>query len=249
MASYSELSDRHVIITGGANGIGASLVRAFHAQGARVSFCDHDPDAGAALSMELGLGVAFSQVDLRQESEVVEWVHCLGQEHGKIDVLVNNAARDPRRSLHEMTTAEWDDLFALNLRAYFLTCREATEFMPASGGSIINLSSITYHLAPREMSAYVATKAGILGFTRSLGRELGPRHIRVNTVSPGWVMTERQLRQFVTPEVKQLIQSSQSIPDLLQPEDIADVVVFLASDASRAITGQELLVDRGWMHS
>ena len=249
MAHYPELKGRHVVITGGGNGIGASLVRAFHTQGAQVSFCDQDEAAGQSLAAELGDSVSFTKVDLRQEAEVVSWVRHLGEAHGKIDVLVNNAARDPRCSLRDMTTEQWDDLFALNLRAYFLTCREASAVMPASSGSIINLSSITFHLAPAEMSAYVATKAGILGFTRSLGRELGPRHIRVNAVSPGWVMTERQMRQFVTPEVKELILKSQSIPDLLQPEDIADVVVFLGSDASRAMTGQELLVDRGWMHS
>jgi NAD(P)-dependent dehydrogenase (short-subunit alcohol dehydrogenase family) len=148
-----------------------------------------------------------------------------------------------------MSAADWDDMFALNLRAYFLTCREACPLMPKRGASIVNLASITFHIAPPEMSAYVATKGGILGFTRSLARELGPRRIRVNTVSPGWVMTERQLRQFVTPAVKRLIRRSQCIPELIQPEDIAEVVVFLASDASRAMTGQELLVDRGWAHS
>ncbi|MGH6631675.1 MAG: SDR family NAD(P)-dependent oxidoreductase, partial [Burkholderiales bacterium] len=122
-------------------------------------------------------------------------------------------------------------------------------FMPRRGAAVINLASITFHIAPAEMSAYVATKGGILGFTRSLARELGRRQIRVNAVSPGWVMTERQLRQFVTPAVKRLIRRSQSIPDLLQPDEIADVVMFLASDVSRAITGQEILVDRGWAHS
>src|SRR6185295_4359244 len=140
------------------------------------------------------------------------------------------------------------DLFATNLRAYFLMAREAAPHM-AKGGSIINLASITFHTAPAAMSAYVATKGGVMGFTRSLARELGPRGIRVNTLSPGWTMTERQLKQFVTPEVKRRIRRSQCMPDLLRPEEIAEVALFLASNASSAVTGQEILADRGWAHS
>ena len=117
------------------------------------------------------------------------------------------------------------------------------------GASIINFSSITFHVSPKEMTAYVATKAGIQGFTRALARELGPRGIRVNTISPGWIMTPRQLEQFVTPSVKRMIKSVQCIPDLIQPKEIASVALFLASTASSAMTGQELLADRGWAHS
>ena len=156
--------------------------------------------------------------------------------------------RSPRIGLDEMSSRNWDDLFARNLRAYFLTSRQCAPRM-REDASIINLSSITWHIAPARMSAYVATKAGVLGFTRSLARELGPRGIRVNAVSPGWVMTERQLRQFVTPAVKRLIKKSQCVPVLIQPGEIASVVLFLASEMSRAITGQEILADRGWAHS
>ena len=249
MSHIPELSGRCAVVTGGANGIGEAIVRAFHAQGAQVWFCDCDARAGKALAAELGEPVRFAKVDLCDEKAVCKWIGAIGAQAKQIDVLVNNAASDPRRALTKMSAADWDELFALNLRAYFLTCREASRFMPKRGASVINLSSITFHIAPPEMSAYVATKAGILGFTRSLARELGPRRIRVNSVSPGWTMTERQLRQFVTPAVKRLIRRSQCIPDLIQPADIAGVVVFLASDASRAITGQEILVDRGWAHS
>jgi NAD(P)-dependent dehydrogenase (short-subunit alcohol dehydrogenase family) len=197
----------------------------------------------------LGERAGFAKVDLRDEKQICDWVVSVGADAGHIDALVNNAATDRRCPLAKMTAEAWDNMFALNLRAYFLMCRETARLMPKRGAAIVNLSSITFHIAPAELSAYVGTKGGILGFTRSLARELGPRHIRVNTVSPGWVMTERQLRQLVTPAVKRMLRKSQSIPDLLQPEDIADVVVFLASDASRAITGQEILVDRGWAHS
>jgi len=248
MANYAELKDRTVLVTGGANGIGNAIVRAFHAQGAQVHFCDLDPKAGHALVAELGSSVHFSVVDLLKESPIHRWIDQVLKRSGKVDVLVNNAAKDPRIPFATMSCKQWDDLFAGNLRAYFLAAQRAETHMPP-GSSIINLASITFHSAPTQMSAYVATKGGVLGFTRSLARELGPRRIRVNTVSPGWVMTERQLKQFVTPAVKRLIRRSQCDPDLIQPEEIASVILFLASDGARAITGQELLVDRGWMHS
>ena len=243
-----ELKDRNVIVTGGANGIGEAMVRTFHAQGARVFFCDVDAGAGRALAKELNERAEFQTLNLTKEREVTRWLATLGQRQGTIHALINNAARDPRIPLGRTSTADWDELFAINLRAYFLTTREAVKRMKP-GASIINLASITFHHGPADMTAYVATKGGVIGFTRSLARELGPRRIRVNTISPGWIMTERQLREFVTPTVKRHIRRSQCIPDLLRPEEIAEVALFLASDASRGMTGQELLVDRGWYHS
>ncbi len=249
MAQYPELHGQNVLITGGANGIGAATVRAFHAQGARVFFCDTDGKAGQALARALGGDVYFSEVNLVKEREICRWIDQIATRGKQIHVLVNNAARDPRMTLDAMSAQDWDDLFAINLRAYFLAAREAVRRMPDHNGSIINLASVTFHNSPANMSAYVATKGGVLGFTRSLARELGPRGIRVNTVSPGWVMTERQLRDYVTPAMRRLIKASQCIPDLIQPEEIAGVILFLASNASRAITGQEILADRGWEHS
>ena len=247
--TYSDLRDQTVLVTGGANGIGAAIVRSFHAQNARVFFCDTDADAGRSLAKELGERVTFTRVDLAREAQIVRWVKQVTRDGWPVRVLVNNAARDPRMTLENMSAKQWDDLFATNLRAYFLMARETAPHMPGGAGAIINLASITFHIAPAAMSAYVATKGGVLGFTRSLARELGPRGIRVNTLSPGWIMTERQLKELVTPAVKRLIRRSQCIPDLLRPEEIADVVLFLASNASRAITGQEILADRGWAHS
>ena len=247
MAIYPELKNQIVLVTGGANGIGEAVVRAFHEQKSRVCFCDVDVAAGRSLSKELGGEVFFQKVDLLKEREVCRWIKQIGARWKRIDALVNNAAKDPRMALEKTSAEEWDRLFARNLRAYFLTSREAVRLMSGSG-SIINLASITFHNSPVNMSAYVATKGGVIGFTRSLARELGPRRIRVNAVSPGWVMTERQLRQFVTPAIKRFVRKSQSIPDLIQPEEIASVVLFLASDGSRAITGQEILVERGWVH-
>jgi NAD(P)-dependent dehydrogenase (short-subunit alcohol dehydrogenase family) len=243
-----ELKGRNVVITGGANGIGAATVRAFRGQGARVFFCDVDGRAGAALAKALGERAVFARVDLTDEREIARWIGSIGRRQGTIHVVINNAACDPRRALAKTSAKDWDKLFATNLRAYFLVCRESVRWM-RGGGSIINLASITFHAGPADMTAYVATKGGVLGFTRSLARELGPRRIRVNTVSPGWVMTERQLRQYVTPVIKKRIRRAQCIPDLIAPEEIAEVLLFLAGDASRAMTGQELLVDRGWHFS
>lgn len=243
-----DLKGRIALVTGGANGIGAAIVAAFHRQGARVFFADCDAAAGRKLAGQLGEGVMFHRLDLTRERQIAGWLRAVRKRASRVDILVNNAARDPRIALNRTSARAWDALFALNLRAYFLTCREAVPAMQ-KGGSIINLASIVFHAGPALMSAYVATKGGVLGFTRSLARELGPRGIRVNTLSPGWVMTERQLREFVTPATKKLILNHQCLPGLIQPEEIADVVMFLASDASRAMTGQELLVDRGWHHS
>ena len=223
------------------------MVRAFVGCGARVWFCDVDVEAGQALARELPRAT-FSRVDLASDKQVSRWVAEIASAHSSINVLVNNAASDPRISLRKTTAKDWDELFARNLRSCFLTTREASQFMPP-GGSIINFGSITFHIAPAEMTAYVATKGGVLGLTRALARELGPRRIRVNAISPGWIMTERQLRQYVTPKVKRLIRRSQSIPDLIQPEDIAEIALFLASDGSTALTGQEILADRGWQFS
>lgn len=248
MATFPELNGRNVLITGGANGIGAAMVRAFHAEGARVFYCDTDVEAGETLANELGERACFTKVNLMKEVEIRRWIGGIAKRAKSIHVVVNNAASDPRIPLAKTTAADWDQLFARNLRAYFLVCREVAPFIPA-WGAVINFSSITFHIGLSELCAYVSTKGGIIGFTRALAREFGPRKIRVNTISPGWIMTERQLRQFVTASVKRLIKRSQCIPELIQPAEIANVALFLASDASRAVTGQEILADRGWAYS
>ena len=246
MTLYTDLEEKVVLLTGGANGIGRATVQALHAQGAVVCFCDLDEGAGGELAKSLGRRAVFSKVNLRNENAIKRWVERSGTRFGRIDVLVNNAAIDPRIPLRECTARQWDELLSNNLRAAFLTSRECVRFFPESGGSIVNFGSVTFHEGPPEMSAYVASKGGIIGLTRSLARELGPRFVRVNAILPGWIMTERQLKMYVTPAVKKRIRKGQCIPELLQPEEIARVVLFLASDASRAVTGQSLLADRGW---
>ena len=248
MATYEDLAEKVVVITGGANGIGESMVRQFVSQGARVHFCDIDSQKGKTLAAELGSQVVFRKVDLTREKEVRTWIDRIGKADSNIDVLINNAARDPRIELDQLTMKQWDEIIALNLRSFVLTIQQSVAYMPARGASIVNFSSITHHLSPAAMSAYVATKSGIIGLTRSLARELGPKHIRVNTLAPGWIMTERQLDEFVTTAVKRILKKEQCVPELIKPNEIADVALFLASDSSAAITGQELLADRGWAH-
>jgi len=247
MPSYEDLMKKVVLLTGGANGIGRATVQAFSRQGATVLFCDRDERAGRAVEGEIP-NARFTQLDLRKEAEIVRWVARARQEFGRIDVLVNNAAIDPRIPLKELTMVRLEELFEINLRSFFITARECAAVM-GKGSAMVNFSSITFHNAPESMSAYVATKAAIIGFTRSLARELGPQGIRVNTISPGWIMTERQLKEYVDSGVKKMIRNAQCIPELNQPEEIAEVVMFLASAASRAITGQEILADRGWCYS
>ena len=248
MADYHDLARKVVLITGGANGIGRAMVELFADQQSSVFFCDLDEAAAGELTSKLSK-VTFHRVDLTVEQEVRDWVSEVGAQATKVDVLINNAAADPRIEFDKMSTEQWDGLFQRNLRAFFLTAQEASRRMPTEGGSIINFSSITAHLSPAAMTAYVATKSGIIGFTQSLARELGKRRIRVNTISPGWIMTDRQLDQFVSNDVKQMLHDSQCVPDLIQPEEVAEVALFLASSVSRAITGQELLVDRGWSNA
>lgn len=248
MANYPDLAAKVVLVTGGANGIGRAMVKRFVEQKSRVYFCDIDAESGAKLATELGELASFSRVDLTVESEVRDWIEQIAADSHRIDVLLNNAARDPRIPLPQLTMQEWDSIFSLNLRAAVIAIQQAAPTM-SSGSSVINFSSITHHLSPAAMSAYVATKSAIIGLTRSLARELGASKIRVNTLSPGWTMTERQMAEHVTDAIKDRLAKEQCIGDLLQPEEIADVALFLASDASRAITGQEILADHGWAHS
>jgi len=244
---YPDLAGRTALVTGGATGIGAAIVEAFAGQGAMVYFADIDEPNGTALAARLGENCRFSRVDVTQAEQVKDWIDGIGAARGAVDVLVNNAAQDKRVKFDEMTPEEWDWLLSINLRPHFLTTRAALPYLRA-GSSIVNLGSVTYNIGFAGLSAYVASKGGIVGLTRALARELGPRGVRVNCLTPGWTMTERQLRDYVTPETMEWVKGVQSLPELLQPDEIAQAALFLASRASSAITGQVLLADKGWAH-
>ena len=253
-AAYPSLRDVPVFITGGGSGIGAAMVEGFVLQGARVAFVDVDRTASLALCSRLekaGPHAAhFIPCDVRDIDALRNAIDSAQKAVGDIGVLVNNAARDDRHAIEEVTVEYWDERVAVNLRHQFFAAQAVVEHMKRrGGGSIINFGSVSWMLKAGGMPAYTTSKAAVHGMSRSLATDLGPFRIRVNTISPGWVMTERQLRDYVTPAVKRLIKRSQCIPVRIQPEEIANVILFLASNASASITGQEILADRGWAYS
>lgn len=249
-ASYADLRGRHVFITGGSSGIGAYFVDAFVAQGAQVSFVSLADTPGRALcdAIEARRGVRprFEVCDLRDVSALEAVLRQLLDQVGPVSVLINNAARDDRHTLESLGAAEWDDSLNTNLRPYFFTAKAVAGAMRTAGtGSIINVGSNSANLGLAGYPAYVAAKAGILGLTKALARELGPDGIRVNALIPGWVMTERQRALWATPEAVAECMAQQSLKRTVQGGDVADAALFLASEAAAMVTGQSLIVDGG----
>ena len=251
-ALYPSLSDRGVVVTGGASGIGASIVEHFADQGARVGFIDFDTEAARRTLEELGeraRSCRFAAADLRDVERLRAALARLRDELDRpITVLVNNAARDDRHAVEDVTPEYWDERMATNLRHQFFAAQALAPGMAAAGGgSIVNFSSISYHLKQGGMPAYLAAKSAVIGLTRALARDLGPRRIRVNTVTPGWIMTERQLRLWLTPEGEAELLRGQCLPERLYPPDVARLVLWLAADDSRLVTAQNFVVDGGWI--
>lgn len=249
-ARYPSLQDRHVLISGGASGIGATLVRDFAAQGAQVSFIDIAADDAARLLAQLrgdGLErVEFLRCDITDVAALQASIGNAAARHGAVDVLINNAANDTRLGLMELDVTKWDASLAVNLRHQVFAIQAVVPGMQRRGaGSIINLGSISWMVRSTGMPAYTASKAGIHGLTRPLARELGPHGIRVNTILPGAVFTERQLRLWLTPEMRAQIARGQCLPGELQADDVSAMALFLAADDSRMCTGQDFIVDAG----
>ena len=250
-ARYPSLANRVVLITGGATGIGASLVDHFFAQSAKVAFLDINHDAGTALASKLaGQGPndpLFVGCDLCDIAALQTSIGRVRSHFSPIGVLVNNAANDQRHDMDGVSVASWDAGVAVNLRHQFFAAQAIAPDMRAlGGGSIINLGSISWMLKQGGMPVYTTSKSAIQGLTRSLARDLGPHGIRVNTLVPGWVMTERQLRLWVTEESSRQIDENQCLPTRLAPADIARMALFLAADDSRMCTAQDFIVDGGW---
>lgn len=251
-AQYPSLRDMPVLITGGATGIGAAMVEAFARQGARVAFLDVDDESPDALTDSLKARVAHTPVflncDLTDIAALQTSVSEAEKKLGAIRVLVNNAANDDRHKFADVTAEYWDERMAVNLRHHFFAAQSVVPGMKrAGGGSIISMSSIAWVIPSTGLPAYVTAKAGIVGLTRTLSKELGAANIRVNAVSPGAVMTERQRRLWMTPEYSAEIMRNQSLKRELLPEDVAKLVLFLASDESAMITGQNFVIDGGWV--
>lgn len=249
-ASYPDLRGRHVFVTGGGSGIGAYFVDAFAAQGALVSFVSLTGSTGSALcdAVESRRGVRprFDACDVRDLQALESTLGRLSNALGPVHVLINNAARDDRHTLQDMDAASWDDSINTNLRPYFFAAkRVAASMRAAHEGSIINVGSNCANLGLSGYPAYVAAKAGVVGLTKALARELGPDGIRVNALIPGWVMTQRQRTLWATPEAVAECLAQQSLKRTVQGSDVADAALFLASDAAAMVTGQSLIVDGG----
>jgi NAD(P)-dependent dehydrogenase (short-subunit alcohol dehydrogenase family) len=249
-AIYSDLAGKAVLVTGGASGIGEAIVRRFAQQKSVVVFFDIKVDEGQRLARELsgeGFSAHFQSVDLTDIPALRAGIADARKAHGPINVLVNNAAHDERHRTEDMTPDYWDDRVAVNLKHCFFAAQAVLPDMKAAqAGAIINFSSISWIAGQGGMAAYTASKSGMLGLTRSLARDYGSYNIRVNAVAPGWIMTQRQIDKWLTPEGEQELMRRQCLKRKLVPDEIAKFVVFLASDEASACTSQHYVVDGGW---
>jgi D-xylose 1-dehydrogenase len=245
--SYHSLLGKGVIVTGGASGIGADIVRAFAGQGCRVGFIDRMVDAGAALAAGLP-EVCFESADVTDIPALQAAIARLTQRiGGGVDVLVNNVANDQRHRIEDVTPAYFDERIALNLRPHFFATQSVLASMRArGGGSIVNIGSGSWKNKTRDLLVYATAKSAMAGFTRCLARELGPHNVRVNHVIPGWVMTERQVSLWVDAAGERAMDENHCIPGRIVGPDIAHMVLFLAADTSRMVTAAEFVVDAGW---
>ena len=248
-AIYPSLAGKRVIVSGGASGIGEGVVEGFVRQGAAVAFVDLQEDAGAAVVGRLsGAAIApiFTACDVTDSERYIGTLADLIERLGGCDVLVNNAARDDRHTVDEITPEGWDKSIAVNLKHQFFAAQAVIPAMKAAGGgSIINLGSISWHLGLENLAIYQTAKAAIEGLTRSLAREFGRDNIRVNTIVPGNVQTPRQM-QWYTPEGEAEIVAAQCLDGRILPPDIAAMAMFLASDDARFCTAHNYWVDAGW---
>ena len=243
---YPSLRGRTVFITGGASGIGAELVRAFAAQDCRVGFVDLDAGAGAALARDTPGDVAFEPCDLRDIAALQAAFARLRDRVGPAQVLVNNAARDDRHDWRDVTVDYWDERAATNIRHMFFAIQAvAPDMIAAGGGSIINMGSVSWMMPQGGFPAYTTSKSAVHGLTRNMARDLGPHRIRVNTVVPGWIMTERQKQLWLTPEALEAHRDRQCLKDMIEPVYVARMAVFLASDDAAMCTAQDFLVEAG----
>lgn len=243
-AIYPSLRGKRVLITGGGSGIGAGIVEGFARQGADVTFFDIAEEDSRALAG--GCGARFERADLTDVQATQKLIARLAEEGGAFDVLVNNAANDDRHKIDEVTEDYWENRLNVNLKHLFFCAQAVIPGMRAKGGgAIVNLGSISWHLGLAELPLYQTAKAAIEGLTRSLARDLGEHGIRVTCVVPGNVRTPRQLKWY-TPEGEAEIVKAQCLKGRLAPEDVAALVLFLASDDARLITGHEYFVDAGW---
>jgi NAD(P)-dependent dehydrogenase (short-subunit alcohol dehydrogenase family) len=250
-AIYPDLEGKVVIVTGGGSGIGESIVHHFARQKARVGFLDINETASRSVVSAMdkaGTPVAFRHCDLTDIPALREAIAALRKDLGPVGVLVNNAAHDERHRMEDVTEAYWDQRIAVNLKHQFFCAQAVIEDMKAArAGSIVNFGSVSWMVGQGGMAAYTAAKSAVLGLTRSLARDFGPYNIRCNAIAPGWIMTQRQIDLWLTPEGERELMQRQCIKRKLVPADIAKFTVFLASEESGACTNQHYVVDGGWV--
>jgi galactose dehydrogenase len=251
-ANFPDLKGASVLITGGGSGIGAALTEGFARQGSKVAFIDIAVEASLALCDHVEAATAnrplFLNEDLRDVDALRAAVDAAVQAHGPVTVLVNNAALDDRHAVEDVTVEFWDNNQAINLRPHFFTAQAVAPGMKAAGGgSIINFTSTSFLINHPDLPSYTAAKAGIVGLTKGLAGRLGKDRIRVNAVAPGWVMTARQRELWATEEALAAHVAKQCIKEAMQPEDVVGICLFLASDASRMLTAQTLIIDGGYL--
>ncbi|WP_299190695.1 SDR family oxidoreductase [uncultured Litoreibacter sp.] len=243
-ATYPSLEGKSVLVTGGAGGIGALTVEAFAAQGANVAFLDRDDEASRAVAQKTG--AQFALCDLRDIPATQAAIETLAGKVGAFTVLANNAARDDRHNWADVTPDYWDERMDTNLRHMFFAIQAvAPGMIAAGGGSIINLGSNSWWEAGGGFPAYATAKAAVHGLTRTMARDLGDHRIRVNTVVPGWIMTDRQKELWATPEALEAHRQRQCLPDLIDPVYVARMVLFLASDDAAMCSANNYMVEAG----
>lgn len=250
-AVYSDLEGQIVLITGGGSGIGESIVRRFADQKCKVAFIDVAKEPSEALVRELtskGHSVRFDHVDLRDIEALRRSVDRVRLAFGPVSILINNAANDDRHATPDVTPEYWDDRIAVNIKHQFFAAQAVLpDMMTASRGVIINFGSISWMIGHGGMAGYTTSKSAVLGLTRSLARDYGPYNIRVNAIAPGWVMTQRQIDNWLTPEALRELEQRQCLKRKIMPDEIARFTVFLASDEASACTNQQYVVDGGWV--
>jgi len=251
-ATYPSLRGQVAFVSGGATGLGAEFVAQLAAQGVHVGFVDVQDEPALALRDRLaGEGCPeplYRHCDVRDVPALQAAIAVTEERLGPVTVLVNNAANDVRHAVDGLSVERWEELMHVNVRHHFFAAQAVAPMMRAAGrGSIVNLGSIAVHIDLMDLPVYITAKAGIEGLTRTLARELGPAGIRVNCIIPGWVMTERQLRDWVTPEAEASIARNQCLPQKIVPADVARMLLWLAAEDSRSCTAQTWVVDGGWM--
>jgi D-xylose 1-dehydrogenase len=247
-ARYPSLKDRVALITGGAMGIGEAIVRAFAAQGTKIGFLDIADEAARKLEADLGptAVVHFEHCDVTDSAALQRAIEKVRQALGPITILINNAAHDQRHKIDDITPAFWDERIATNLKHQFFAAQAVyPDMKAANNGSIVNFGSSAYLVGDKELLVYSTAKAGVVGLTRSLARDLGEYNIRVNAVIPGWIMTQRQLELWLTPQAEKDLMQRQCIKRKLYPDDVARLVLFLASDDASGCSSQSYVIDGG----